>query len=191
MLPGRCRPSWPIREIQWGAPGRPSSRRRRYNLGSSFVQGNARKTKESSLDFLAFPWSNRDFQWVMTNPNKKNRGALNSPPRLCSPRDPRRQVCLLLRLGVRVIFRQREYIIIYFYLYKENAGLGEGPAATKEGVMAGLSRLSTWFGAMTARAQGPSHPKDWATAADLRLKCVRSLQAWTPRGAGHGPIQAN
>jgi len=30
-----------------------------------------------------------------------------------------------------------------------------------------------------------------ATAADLRLKCVRSLQAWTPRSAGHGPIQAN
>src|ERR1700677_3250046 len=95
-----------------------------------------------------------------------------------SPKDARRQVCLLLRLVVRVIFRRREYIIIYFYLYKENAGLGEGPAAAKEGVMAGVSRLSTWFGPMTARAQGPSCPKDWATAADLRLKCVRSLQAW-------------
>jgi hypothetical protein len=61
------------------------------------------------------------FQWVMTNPNKKNRRALNSPPRLCSPKDPRRQVCLLLRLVIRAIFRQREDIIRYFYLFKENA----------------------------------------------------------------------
>jgi len=35
--------------------------RRKYNYRASFVQGNARKTKENSLDFLGFLWSNLDF----------------------------------------------------------------------------------------------------------------------------------
>jgi tetratricopeptide (TPR) repeat protein len=38
-------------------------------------------------------------------------------------KDPRCQVCLLLRFVVRAIFRQREDGTIHFYLCKENAGL--------------------------------------------------------------------
>jgi len=76
------------------------------------------------------PWISLDsfgrigtFQWVMTNPNKKNRRTLNSPPGLCSLKIRTPFLCLLLRLVVRAIFRQREDIITYFYLSKENAGL--------------------------------------------------------------------
>jgi hypothetical protein len=50
-----------MREIQLGALSRPSSKRRKYNFGASFVQANAGKTKEKFLDFLAFLWSNPDF----------------------------------------------------------------------------------------------------------------------------------
>jgi hypothetical protein len=39
----------------------PISKRRKYNYRASFVKGNARKTKENSLGFLGFFWSNRDF----------------------------------------------------------------------------------------------------------------------------------
>ena len=86
------------------------------------MQGKPRKIPWISLHSFGRIWT---FQWVMTNPNKKNRGALNSPPRLCSPRDPRRQVCLLLRLGVRVIFRQREFIIIIFlFIQRQCRGWG-------------------------------------------------------------------
>jgi hypothetical protein len=52
----------------------------------------ARKCKENQGKFL---WISLDsfgrigtFQWVMTNPNKKNRRTLNSPPGLCSLKIP-------------------------------------------------------------------------------------------------------
>jgi hypothetical protein len=32
-----------------------------FNLRASWMQEKARKTKEKSLDFLGFPWPNRDF----------------------------------------------------------------------------------------------------------------------------------
>jgi hypothetical protein len=35
--------------------------RLRFNLSASWMQGKPRKTKEKSLHFLGFPWSNWDF----------------------------------------------------------------------------------------------------------------------------------
>jgi hypothetical protein len=63
------------------------------------------------------------FQWVMTNPNKKIRRTLNSPPGLCSPKDPARHFFACFSGSWSAIFRQREETTIHFYLFKEHAGL--------------------------------------------------------------------
>jgi hypothetical protein len=57
-IPGAYNPGAKAPGFLWAGP---SSERRKYNYRASFVQENARKSKENSLDFLAFPWSNLDF----------------------------------------------------------------------------------------------------------------------------------
>jgi hypothetical protein len=63
------------------------------------------------------------FQWVMTNPNKKIRRTLNSPPGLCSLKIPHAISLPASLARGQPIFRQREETTINFYLFKENAGL--------------------------------------------------------------------
>jgi hypothetical protein len=86
------------------------------------MQGKPKKIPWISLDSFGRIGT---FQWVITNPNKKTAALLNSPPGLCSPKDPGHPFFACFSDSWSTTFRKREDIITYFYLFKgnENAGL--------------------------------------------------------------------
>ena len=87
------------------------------------MQGNPRKTKEKSLDFLGFLWSNRDFSMGYDESKQKNRRTLKLASRIVLLLKILDVLTLLASPAVvRTIFRQREDTITYFYLFKGNAG---------------------------------------------------------------------
>jgi len=134
------------------------------------MQGKPRKIPRISLHSFGRIGT---FQWVMTNPNKKIRRTLNSPPGLCSIKDPRHHVFACFSGSWSGSYSARVKTLSHISIYtKENA---EMPIATRP------ARFSD---------KRSSCPKDWAMAADVRLKRSR-LGTQAPRSVSHGPIQAN
>jgi hypothetical protein len=139
----------------------PNSKRRKYNYRASFVQGNARKTKENSLDFLGFLWSNRDFS--MGYAESKSKKSPHAETRLpdCAPlkipdamslpaspaRGPRHVPQERRKLSHISIYSKIMQALIVLAVGRGERRIGKGRTAAKEGVLPRLSRPSTSSGA--------------------------------------------
>jgi len=101
------------------------------------------------------------FQWVMTNPNKKIRRTLNSPPGLCSPKDPARHffACFSGSWSAHIPPERRNYHKFSIYSKKMQDSCRVSCWSSESGTSLraswpGLSRLSMWFGASNVRERG-------------------------------------